>query len=358
MDENVEPIDQERVAGADIVALTGMNVQRNRMRQILKEVKNRGAFTVVGGPWVTVQEDYFGELADAIFVGEAEETWPQFLRDWERRQHRTRYEQAEKSDMTRIPIPRFDLLQMDRYLFGSVQFSRGCPFQCEFCDIIVTFGRRPRLKTTSQVIADLEALRQQNLDTVFIVDDNLIGNKKAIKELLRDLSDWQQKAGYPFKFFTEASLDLAEEDELMQLMVQANIQAVFIGIESPNEESLKETRKFQNVKRGHTLLERVHRVQRAGIEVWCGMILGFDHDGPSIFSAQREFLRRSRIVHAMNGMLSAIPKTPLHQRLAAEDRLGTEEQSQRFGINVVSLGMSREALRDGYLRLMQEVYEP
>ena len=192
IDENVEPIDCDRFALADIVGLTGMSVQRGRMREILAELKAAGVFTVVGGPWVTVQEDYFDDLADVIFVGEAEETWPQFLGEWAQGRHQHRYEQAEKTDMTKVPTPRFDLLKMRHYLFGSLQFSRGCPFQCEFCDIIVTFGRRPRLKTSAQVIAELEALRKQDMRIAFIVDDNLIGNKKAIKELLRDVVAWQE----------------------------------------------------------------------------------------------------------------------------------------------------------------------
>src|SRR5262249_29005930 len=270
MDENVEALDWERLARADIVGLTGMSVQRQQMRVILTELKRRGIFAVVGGPWVSVQEDYFGDLADVIFVGEAEETWPRFLEDWKQGKHQSRYEQSEKSDMTKLPTPRFDLLKMHHYLFGSVQFSRGCPFQCEFCDIIVTFGRRPRLKTSAQVIAELEALRAQKMRIVFIVDDNLIGNKKAVKLLLRDLIAWQQDNGYPMVFFTEASLDLAEDPELIRLMGEANIVCVFVGIESPNEDSLRETRKFQNVRTGNTILERVHTIQRAGIEVWCG----------------------------------------------------------------------------------------
>src|SRR5262249_9463197 len=154
--------------------------QRARMREILEELRARGVFTVVGGPWVTVREEYFGELADVIFVGEAEETWPQFLREWEAGDGQARYEPAEKTDRTALAVPRYDLLKMRHYLFGSVQFSRGCPFQCEFCDIIVTFGRRPRLKTSEQIIVELEALVAQGMEIAFIVDDNLIGNKHAI----------------------------------------------------------------------------------------------------------------------------------------------------------------------------------
>jgi radical SAM superfamily enzyme YgiQ (UPF0313 family) len=246
---------------------------------------------------------------------------------------------------------------MRHYLFGSVQFSRGCPFQCEFCDIIVTFGRRPRLKTAAQVIAELEALRAQKIDIAFIVDDNLIGNKKAVKGLLRELIAYQEANGYPFDFFTEASLDLAEDDELLQLMVDANIISVFIGIESPNEKSLRETRKFQNVRPAGTIVERVHKIQRAGIEVWCGMILGFDNDDATIFDAQRQFLKEARIASAMIGMLAAIPKTPLHARLAAEGRLDLADEPE-YGTNVIPAQMTREELRDGYVRVMQDLYEP
>ncbi len=357
IDENVESLDWERVARADIVGLTGMIVQRQRMRALLTGLKRRGAFTVVGGPWVSVREDYFGELADVIFVGEAEETWPRFLGDWQRGRHEARYEQAEKTDMTKVPTPRFDLLKMRHYLFGSVQFSRGCPFQCEFCDIIVTFGRRPRLKTGAQVVAELEALRARGVTVALIVDDNLIGNKKAIKALLRDLVVYQEANGYPFAFFTEASLDLAEDDELLRLMADANIDCVFIGVESPNEKSLRETKKFQNVRPAGTLVERIRKVQRAGIDVWCGMIVGFDNDDATIFDAQRRFLEEARVANAMLGMLYAVPKTPLHARLAAEGRLDPDDEPE-YGTNVVPRQMTREQLRDGYVRLMRDLYEP
>ena len=357
IDENIEPIDFERCARADIVGVTGMIVQRPRMRQILAELRRRGAFTVVGGPWATVKEDDFDGLADVVFVGEAEQTWPRFLDDWERGRHRARYEQDEKTDMTTVPVPRFDLLKMKHYAFGSLQFSRGCPFQCEFCDIIVTFGRRPRIKATAQVLAELEALRAQGIRMAFIVDDNLIGNKKAIKTVLRKLIAWQEHNGYPMTFFTEASIDLADDPELMALMVEANIASVFVGIESPNEESLRETRKFQNVRAGGTLVEKVHRIQEAGIEVWCGMILGFDHDDETIFDAQVRFITEARIVTAMIGMLTAIPKTPLHDRLAAEGRLDTSHEAA-YGTNLIPLRLDRERLREGYVRVLNELYDP
>jgi radical SAM superfamily enzyme YgiQ (UPF0313 family) len=357
IDENVEEIDWNLCARADIVGVTGMSVQRFRMKEILTELKRRSCFTVAGGPWVTVQEDYFGDLVDVVFVGEAEDTWPRFLNEWKHRLHQIRYEQLEKSDMTKVPTPRFDLLKMNKYAFGSLQFSRGCPFQCEFCDIIVTFGRRPRLKTGDQVIAELDAIYDAGMDLVFIVDDNLIGNKKAIKEILKSVIAWQKKKKYKLSLFTEASIDLADDPELLDLMVQANFIATFIGIESPSEDALREAKKYQNVRSGGTLLEKVHRIQDAGIEVWCGMIMGFDNDDATIFDRQIEFIKDARISFSMSGMLAAIPKTPLHERLAADGRLDTADIPE-FGTNVIPLLMSREELVDGYIRVLNELYEP
>jgi radical SAM superfamily enzyme YgiQ (UPF0313 family) len=353
IDENVEPIDFARCARADIVGLTGMNVQRQRMKEILHELKCRGVFTVVGGPWVTVQEDDIAGLADVIFIGEAEETWPRFLGEWSEGHHGTRYEQVERTNMATVPVPRLDLLRMKDYAFSSVQFSRGCPFECEFCDIIVTFGRRPRIKTSAQVLAELDAIVAAGKQYAFIVDDNLIGNKKAIKQVLRDVVAWQVKHGYPLMFSTEASIDLAEDPELMELMMEANISSVFVGIETTNEAALRETKKVQNLRaRGGT-------IQQAGMEVWCGIIVGFDNDDASIFAAQSCFIREARIVSAMVNMLVAIPRTPLHTRLASEGRLTLlqdEEHSGGFGTNVVPLRISREALYTGYTELMRELY--
>jgi radical SAM superfamily enzyme YgiQ (UPF0313 family) len=357
IDENVEAIDFDRCAKADIVGLTGMSVQRFRMREILTELRARGCFTVVGGPYVTVKEDYFEGLADAIFIGEAEDTWPQFLREWAQGLHQYRYEQIEKSDMSKVPTPRFDLLKNKHYAFGSIQFSRGCPFQCEFCDIIVTFGRRPRIKKAAQVLAELEAVWKAGHIVTFIVDDNLIGNKKEIKHILREVVAWQERNNYPLTLFTEASIDLADDPELMDLMVKANFISVFIGIESPNEDALRETKKFQNVRAGGTLLEKVHRIQDAGIEVWCGMIMGFDTDDNTIFDRQIEFVQKARIPFSMSGMLYAIPKTPLHDRLQEEGRLDPVDPPE-FGTNVIPLLMSREELRDGYARVLSELYDP
>jgi radical SAM superfamily enzyme YgiQ (UPF0313 family) len=357
IDENVEDIDFNRLARADLVCLTGMSIQGRRLVEILETVKAKGVMTVVGGPMATVEPEVLDGLADVIFVGEADETWPQFLSEWEQGRHKSRYEQKDKTDMTQLPLPRTDLLKADRYMFGSLQISRGCPFTCEFCDIIVTFGRRPRLKTSDQVLAELEAFRRAGLKVVFVVDDNLIGNKKAIKPVLRDIVRWQQERAYPLTLFTEASLDLAEDEELMELMGLANFQNVFIGIETPNEDSLRETKKLQNVRpNAGTLLERVHRIQQCGIDVWCGMIVGFDHDDPSIFSVMPRFLADARISTALIGMLHAIPTTPLYDRLKKAGRLNDDDACDKYGTNVIPLGMTRDELRDGFVQVMQDCY--
>jgi len=357
IDENVEDIDFDRLGSADLVCLTGMSIQGRRLIEILEEVKSRGVMAIVGGPMATVEPEVLEGLADVIFVGEADETWPQFLSDWEQGCHKSRYEQQQKTDVTKLPLPRIDLLKTNRYMFGSLQISRGCPFTCEFCDIIVTFGRRPRLKASEQVLAELEAFQHAGLRIVFVVDDNLIGNKKAIKPVLRDIIRWQQERAYPLTLFTEASLDLAEDEELMELMGLANFQNVFIGIETPNEDSLRETKKHQNVRpNAGTLLERVHRIQQRGIDVWCGMIVGFDHDDPSIFDVMPKFLAETRISAALIGMLHAIPTTPLYDRLQKEGRLSDDEVSEKIGTNVIPLGMSPDELRNGFIQVMQRCY--
>jgi radical SAM superfamily enzyme YgiQ (UPF0313 family) len=363
IDENVEDIDYERCARADIVGVTGMAVQRERMRAIISELKRRGIFTVLGGPWVTVSPEDLGGLVDVMFIGEAEETWSQFLDDWSQGRHQVRYEQPDKTDMSVLPPPRLDLLPMDKYLYGSLQVSRGCPFTCEFCDIIVIFGRRPRLKSAEQVCAELDGLAAAGVHDAFIVDDNLIGNKKAIKPILREIIRWQEAHGYPLSFVTEASIDLAEDEEMMQLMIDANIDAVFVGIESPNEEALRETKKIQNLTdRSGTALDKIHRIQDAGLMVWGGTIVGFDHDDESVFELHREFIQQSRISQMIVQMLYAIPQTPLHKRLAAEGRLRESYLMSNWGSaaasNVVPLRISQQALREGYLKLLRDLYTP
>jgi len=357
VDENVEDLDFDRLARADMVCVTGMTVQGTRMREILEELRARGTFTVVGGPLATVEQEEIEDLADVIFIGEADVTWPQFIKEWEAGRHAHRYEQREKTDMTTLPLPRLDLLKSKHYMFGSMQISRGCPFTCEFCDIIVTFGRKPRLKSAAQVLAELDAYYREGISIVFVVDDNLIGNKKAIKPMLREIAKWQEDHAYALTLFTEASLDLAEDDELMSLMGRAGFQSVFIGIESPDEASLLETKKVQNVReRAGTLIERVKRIQDRGLDVWCGMIVGFDNDKPKAFDVLPGFLAEARIANALIGLLHAIPTTPLYDRLKAEGRLNSDKGNETYGTNVIPLGMTPMMLREGLIKVTENCY--
>lgn len=369
MDEAVEPLDWDIIKSADIVGLTGMIVQRERMRMLAEKLKEHDAFLIVGGPWITVQEDDLEGVADVIFVGEADETWPLFLKEWTEGRHAARYEQSKRTDMKKLPAQRIDLLKTGRYLQGSIQISRGCPFLCEFCDIIVTFGRTPRVKTPEQVIEELEAWYQSGMMAVFLVDDNIIGNRKALIPILKAIAQWQLEKRYLVALHTEASINLAEDDELLELFVRANIRTVFIGVETPNPDALKETRKIQNIKRSthqdeadeedadQYLLRRIHKVQSYGIKVTCGLIVGFDSDTPEIFEVQRRFIEESAITQAMVGLLSAIPKTPLHDRLRRENRLDLKDPPDH-GTNVIPAQMSRETLAQGYLRLIEEIYGP
>jgi radical SAM superfamily enzyme YgiQ (UPF0313 family) len=357
IDENVEEIDYERCRRANIVGVTGMSVQRQRMRSVLIRLKRMGCFTAVGGPWISVSEEHFGDLADVIFVGEAEETWPRFLADWSAGAAQARYEQEQKTDMSTVPTPRFDLLKMNRYAFGSIQFSRGCPFQCEFCDIIVIYGRKPRVKTKQQIIGELDALLATKTSLVFVVDDNLIGNKRVMKDILRHVGEWQLERGYPFTFVTEASLDLSDDSEMMNLMVRANFNGVFVGIESIDERALRETKKTQNMRNSGTMVEKIERIHRSGLEVWAGMIVGFDSDGDDVFENQLAFIEAAQISVVMVGMLSAIPKTPLYARLEKDGRLDLTDPPLH-GTNVIPLKMNRESLSSGYAGLMAKLYEP
>jgi radical SAM superfamily enzyme YgiQ (UPF0313 family) len=369
IDEAVEAIDFEAVSRADIVGLTGMIVQRERMLEIAREVKRLGKFLVVGGPWITVQEDYLAGLADVIFIGEADQTWPIFIGEWALGQHRSRYEQTERTDMSSLPAQRIDLLKLDRYLQGSVQMSRGCPYLCEFCDIIVTFGRKPRNKTADQVIEELDDWRRAGFGSVFLVDDNIIGNRKALMPILARIAEWQREHRYIVSLHTEASLNLADDEELLECFVAANIRTVFVGIETPNPAALMETKKFQNVdarKQRESLsqtdaesflVSRIHKIQSKGIKVTCGLIVGFDSDTPDIFDVQRRFIAQSGIMHAMVGLLAAIPKTPLHERLRREGRLD-EKDPPDFGTTVSPAGMTREALAQGFIELIADIYQP
>jgi radical SAM superfamily enzyme YgiQ (UPF0313 family) len=354
LDENVEDIDFESLRRFDIVGVTGMNVQKKRMKEILVRLREMGVFVVVGGAYASVAPEYFDGLCEVLFDGEAETTWPEFLEAYSTGKPWARlYRQAERSDLTKVPAPRYDLLKVDRYASGSLQFSRGCPFQCEFCDIIVTFGRKPRTKRPEQVIEELDRMLRAGFFSVFIVDDNFIGNKKAAKDLLRLIIPWQQKNGYRLRLSTEASVNLADDAELLELLYAANFRHVFMGIETPRAASLEETKKFQNV-RGDSLPDKLARIQNAGIDVHAGFIVGFDNDDADIFEEQFRFIQDNGILLAMVGMLQAIPKTPLHARLAKAGRLVESDDN----CNIVPAKMTREQLKAGYWNLVTRLYEP
>lgn len=354
LDENVEEIDWEAIARFDIVGVTGMIVQKERMRSILERLAGLPPVVVVGGPLVSVDEAFFAGLCDVTFIGEAETTWPAYLHDVARGAPTARrYEQERPTDMTTVPRPRFDLLKVDRYASAAVQYSRGCPFQCEFCDIIVIYGRKPRVKRPEQLIAELDDLRRAGFHSAFIVDDNFIGDRKKAKALLELIVPWMEEHGYPLRLTTEASIDLANDEELLDLLYRANFRSVFIGIETPRMASLAETKKFQNV-RGDPLEAKIARIQAAGIDINAGFIVGFDSDDGGIFEDQFRFIQDNGIALAMVGMLQAIPRTPLYERLEREGRLVPEDPS----LNIVPKQMTRDELRQGYWNLLTRLYTP
>lgn len=352
-DESVDPLDLERLKEFDLVAITGMIVQKHRMLELLDALYGKGPVVVVGGALVTCEQTLFEGKCDAVFIGEAEETWPVFVEDLAAgRETQQRYQQADRTDMSKVPVPRFDLLDTRRYGTVSIQFSRGCPFLCEFCDIIVMFGRRPRTKPVAHVLAELDAARAAGFRTCFLVDDNFIGNKAAAKALLHALIAWQGPGGGKMKLTTEASVNLAEDPELLDLMVRAGFTQVFVGIESPNEAALLETRKVQNVRAG-SLLDRLDKIRHAGLIVRGGFIVGFDDDSPRIFDDQFDFIMKAAIPIATVSILSPLPTTPLHKRLADENRLVPSDPICGFE----PMKMSRDELKAGYQILNRKLYD-
>ncbi|HET8576909.1 MAG TPA: DUF4070 domain-containing protein [Methylomirabilota bacterium] len=352
-DENVEPVDFD--TDADVVGITGFVVHKRRMFELAEAFRRRGKLVAAGGPFATLCPEELRGRVDVLFVGEAEYTWPRFLRDFEAGAWQAEYRQDEKPSMLDSPLPRFELLKASRYRSMAIQFARGCPYSCEFCDIIVMYGRRPRTKSVAQVLAEVEAIHRLGVPNIFVVDDNFIGNKKEAKALLVALADWQQARGYPIEFMTEVSLNVAQDDELLGLMKRAHFATVFVGIESPRAASLAESNKTQNMREDP--VAAVHRIQAAGIEVMAGMIVGFDADDPSIFEEQFRFIQRARIPISMTGMLNAVPKTPLYARLKAAGRLIAESVGDQFVFtNIVPGGMSRLELYEGYRRLLRRLY--
>jgi len=353
-DENVAETDFD--AEADVVGVTGYIIHKERMFEIIAEFRRRGRFVVVGGPFASLCPEELRGHCDVLFVDESEETWPQFLSDFEAGTWKTEYRPAEKPDMTLSPTPRFDLLEVDRYHALTIQFARGCPFNCEFCDIIVMYGRRPRAKSVEQVMAEVWECHRLGATQVFVVDDNFIGNKKLAKELLRELARWGRENDYPIDFNTEVSLNVAQDDELLELLREAHFTTVFIGIETPRKASLEETRKTQNMR--GDLVESVRKIHGYGIQVQAGMIVGFDHDDELIFEEQLRFIQEARIPVSMTGLLQAMPKTPLYERVEREGRLVGASHGDQFVLtNILPKQMSRRRLYMGYRWLVDQLYD-
>lgn len=354
-DENVEEIDFD--VEADIVGVTGYIVHKRRMAEIVEEFRRRGRFVVVGGPHASLCPEEWRGRCDVLFVDEAEETWPRFLHDFQAGTWKTEYRPDEKPDLSITPVPRFDLLHVDRYHAMTIQFARGCPFQCEFCDIIVVYGRRPRAKRVEQVLAEVEECHRLGVRQVFIVDDNFIGNKNLAKELLREMARWGRERGYPIDFNTEVSLNVSQDEELLALLRDAHFTTVFVGIESPRVASLQQSKKTQNT-RGGDLVASVRRIHDYGIQVQAGMIVGFDADDTGIFEEQLRFIQEARIPVSMTGMLQAMPKTPLHERVEREGRLLADSTGDQFVFsNIEPRNMTRRELYEGYRRLIADLYD-
>ncbi len=358
VDMNVQPLSDRDITWADYVFCSAMTVQRESAQSVVERCRRLGVKTVVGGPLCTTSPAEF-DAADHLVLGEAEVSLPPFLADLIRGQARHIYAAEHRADVSRTPIPLWELINPRRYAAMNIQYSRGCPFDCEFCDITRLFGRKPRTKTTKQVIGELEALHARGWrGGVFFVDDNFIGDKRKLKnETLPALLDWMEQKRHPFEFYTEASIELADDPHLMELMVRAGFQEVFIGIETPNDAGHSESGKVQNKNRD--LIASVKRIQKAGLQVQGGFIVGFDSDPPSIFERQIRFIQESGIVTAMAGMLTALRGTRLHQRLIREGRFlgNTSGNNTAVALNFVPT-MRADALISGYRTILTTIYAP
>ena len=357
VDLNIESLKTSQLEWADMIFITGMLAQKESLHNVVQRAKKLGKQVVLGGPYVTSTIEELPH-ADHIFQGEAETTLPQFFVDLERGEAKRVYKAIDRPPMSISPPPDFDVVDLKRYSCMSVQYSRGCPFSCEFCDIIEIYGRVPRTKSNQQILGEFDELQRRGWrGPLFIVDDNFIGNKKNVRQLMPELVDWQRRHGHPFSLLTEASINLADDDELLNNMRDAGFRRVFLGIETPVEESLKEAQKTQN--RGN-LLDSVKKIQSYGMEVMAGFIVGFDNDPEDIFERQIEFIRESAIPLAMVGMLNALPDTQLWKRLEREGRLLGEDATGNNTISTLNFVTKMDAAKliSGYQRIMKTIYKP
>lgn len=360
VDRNIRPVTEAEWDWAELVIFSAMIVQKQDLLDQIREAKRRGKSVAVGGPYPTsVPDEVAVANPDFMILDEGEITLPMFIDALEKGETQGVFRTLEKPDVSETPVPRYDLLELDAYDSMSVQFSRGCPFQCEFCDIIVLYGRKPRTKTPEQLLAELDFLYELGWRrSVFMVDDNFIGNKRNVRLLLQALKVWQAEHQYPFRFNTEASIDLAADTDLMDLMVDCNFDAVFLGIETPDEDSLSMTKKFQNTR--SSLTESVDKIIHAGLRPMAGFIIGFDGEKKGASSRIVKFVEEAAIPTAMFGMLQALPNTALWHRLEKEGRLrvnSRQDINQSTLMNFVPTRPITDIAQE-YIEAFWQLYDP
>jgi len=356
VDLNIETLKDKDILWADYVFISAMNIQIESTKNIIKLCKSLNKKIVVGGPLFTEEPENF-KMVDHLILNEAELTLPVFLHDLINGKPKQIYQSKEFAQIKETPLPDYSLVKTSKYNTMNLQLTRGCPFNCEFCDITALFGHKVRIKSTEQIINELEAIYNTGWrKNVFFVDDNFIGNKKILKnDILPKIINWMKNKNHPFTFSTEASINLSDDDELMDLLTKAGFSSVFIGIETTESESLVECGKLQNTNRN--LVQSIHKIQDYGLEVNGGFILGFDSDSPSIFQKQIEFIRECGIISAMVGLLNAPKKTQLYKRLKQEGRITSETTGNNtdFSLNFTPI-MDKKILLDGYAKVINGIY--